>query len=165
MTPETDGLVGDGIPSTGRWFDFAGKGVPEAEGFQRDAGLPFKEARGFGWKGDLSKNHRRRNVYPEIFRDAFLFTRAEDTWECDVENGRYQVTVCVGDSGHEQAGQNVLVEGTPFLVDVDTAAGRFAEHTAGVAVADGRLTVVIGRSDGKKTNTCLNWLLLRRLDP
>ncbi len=163
LTPETDGLVTDGGDGNSLRFDFAGAGVPKTEGFRRDVGAPFAVERGYGWTRDLTANHRRRDAVPEAYRDSFLFTRGHDTWECVVENGRYEITVCVGDSGHEQVNQNVAVEGRQVVENETTGAGRFFEKTAEIEVRDGRLTVAIGK-EGGDTNTCLNWLVLRKIE-
>ena len=150
----------DPLPSPApgmRQFNFTGKGSAGVEGFVNDTGLAFDATRGFGWTRDISANHRRRGKLSGDWRDTFLFTRSHDVWECVVPNGRYRVTACVGDSDHEQTGQNVAVEGTPAVRDCTTRAGRFAEKTVEVEVKDGRLTVEIGRPGGA-SNTCLNWL-------
>lgn len=163
LTPETDGLIADGLPASARLFDFAGKGVPKTEGFLRDVGAAFTEGRGYGWVRDISANNRRRNALPEPYRDSFLFSRSYDTWEYEVENGRYAVVVCVGDSGHEQAGQNVTVEGQAVIEDQFTATGRYHEASAEIEVKDDRLTVEIGK-DGSNTNTCLNWIAFWKVE-
>lgn len=163
LIPETDGLIAEDLPASARRFDFAGKGVPKTEGFSRDIGVPFSEDRGYGWERDLSANQRRRNALPEPYRDSFLFTRSQDSWECEVENGRYAVVVCVGDSGHEQAGQNLKVEGRAVIEDQFTATERFHEASTEIEVKDGRLTVEIGK-EGSNTNTCLNWLAFWKLE-
>ncbi len=163
LTPETDGLIADDVSDAAVRFDFAGATTPKTEGFKRDTGAPFSEGRGYGWTRDISANQRRRNAVAEAYRDTFLFTRTEDTWECAVENGRYAITVCVGDSGHEQPGQSVRVERKLVIDDQFTSAGRFQEATTEVDVTDGRLTVTIGGA-AKKANTCLNWLVFRNVD-
>jgi hypothetical protein len=143
-------------------FNFAGKGSQDVAGYTNDAGKPFTKARGFGWSRDISANNRRRGQIEGEQRDTFLFTRTHDVWEAVAENGKYVVTVCVGDSGHEQTGQNVTVEGERVLQDVDTATGEWAERAVEVMVKDGRLTVEIGHAGGS-TNTCLNWVRIVRL--
>ena len=75
---------------------------------------------------------------------------------------QYELTVCIGDSGHEQKGQNVRVEDEWILQDVDTTAGTFVEKTVVVTPHENRLSVTIGKK-GSNTNTCLCWLTLRRL--
>lgn len=159
LTAETDGLVDVGLPSNVRRFDFASANVPKANGFQRDIGLPFDKTKGHGWNRDVSQNARHRHALPEPERDAFLFTRGEDTWECEVANGQWRVTVCVGDSGHEQSNQNVSVEGTEVIENRFTAAGQFQEASTTVTVKDGRLTITIGRPEGNG-NTAICWVVL-----
>ncbi|MDC0322341.1 FAD-dependent oxidoreductase [Verrucomicrobiales bacterium] len=158
-TPQTDGMPNNFDPTGEIRFDFASSKTPAAKGFTRDVGHVFSEKTGHGWTRDISKNARSRNALPEPERDAFLFTRTKDTWETAIENGSYSVTVCIGDSGHEQAGQNVTVEGEMLVDNISTTAGEFHEATATVEVKDGLLTMVIGKS-GSNTNTALCWLVI-----
>jgi hypothetical protein len=157
--PESDGLCRQ--EPGGRAFNFTGKGSAPITGFTNDHGLPYDEGTGHGWLRDISGHHRRRRALPEAHRDTFLFTRTTDTWECAVPNGRWTVTVCVGDSGHEQPGQFVWLEDRPLVVDVFTESGVFHEATTTVEVTDGRLSVRIGRGEAG-SNTCLNWILIRQ---
>jgi hypothetical protein len=142
-------------------FNFTGVGSKPVDGFVNDYGQKFDAGRGFGWQRDISANNRRRGQVSGEHRDTFLFTRSHDVWELAVPNGSYEVTVCVGDSGHEQTGQNVTVEGHETLRGIDTFTGEWRERTVLVEVSDGRLTVEIG-SPGSSTNTCLNWLRVAR---
>ena len=144
----------------GRRFNFTGVGSAAVEGFTNDTGQPFDAERGYGWTGDLRENHRRRGQHANPVYDTFLFTRATDVWECIVDNGRYEVTLCVGDSGHEQLGQTVAVEGKKIVDHQTTAAGRFLSPSVVVEVRDGRLTVELG-TGGPGENTCLNWLVIQ----
>ena len=161
VTPETDGLVDDAVPATGRWFDFSGREAEPSEGFEFASGHPYDDAAGFGWTNDLSANHRKRKGFPESYRNTFVFTRGQDEWECAVTEGRYRVTVCVGDAEHDQVNQNLALEGEPLLINETTEAGRFLEKSAVVTVKDGHLTVTIGRESGG-ANTCLVWLIFAR---
>jgi len=156
LTPERDGIP-PAADARARGFDFFGVDVAPAEGFKADRGLKFEAERGFGWTRDLRNNHRRRGVLDGP-RDSFIFTRETDRWECTLENGRYRVVLCIGDSDHEQLQQSVSVEGQSAVDRQTTAAGEFTEVAIDVEVTDGRLTVDIG-SDLEKSNTCLNWLL------
>lgn len=162
-SPEEDGNPGEAPGDDVRQFNFTGEGSPAVEGFTNDVGLPFDSQRGYGWSRDMSQQYRRRGALEGEWRDTFIFTRGHDLWECEVPTGRYRVTVCVGDSDHEQFGQNVTVEGQPFLRDCETPAGWFSEKTAEVQVHDGRLTIEIGLPKSS-TNTCLNWVRLVPLD-
>lgn len=146
-----------------RRFNFTGPGSSAVEGFTNDMGLPFDELRGYGWSRDMRSQHRRRKALEGEWRDTFIFTRGHDQWECNVPPGRYRVSLCIGDSDHEQVGQNVTVEGTQVLADLETRKGWFAERTIDVPVDDGRLTIAIGLPNGT-TNTCLNWVQFKPLD-
>lgn len=158
-TPETDGLpepqeVTDRFQ---RQFNFTAPGARQVEGFTNDSGQPFDASRGFGWTRDLSQNHRVRRRFKEEVRDSFVFTRTKDRWECAVSDGTYRVTVCVGDAGHPQPGQRVVIEGVEAVDDAMTGPGRYREAEVDVTVEDGRLTLEIG-SGRPGCNTCLNWL-------
>ncbi|MCF6287484.1 MAG: hypothetical protein L3K26_20220, partial [Candidatus Hydrogenedentes bacterium] len=144
-----------------RLYNFTGPNAPQAEYFTNDTGTPISMEQCHGWKRDISKNHRIRGRVNEAWRDSFLFTRSHDVWEVFLGNGTYRVTVCIGDSEHEQTGQNVALEGKPVFESVSTAAGMFAEATMEVTVADGRLTMDIGKVDST-TNTCVNWIRIVR---
>lgn len=150
----------DGIPPetsvTARIYNFCGPDVKPGEGFIADRGRRYDSKRGFGWTMDQANNHRHRDRLSGP-RDSFVFTRQTARWECELAAGRYRVTVCVGDSGHEQVHQSVSIENTRVLDRVTTEEGEFAEAGVEVDVVDGRLTVDIGSGEAN-SNTCLNWL-------
>lgn len=161
--PDRDGIPEKSAaknPST-RFYNFCGSGIHSEKGGMADTGKPFTADRGYGWSRDLTKNHRTRGRMGGA-RDSFIFTRNQDVWECALKNGRYRVVVCIGDSGHEQAGQNVVIEGTVVARDVTTAAGEFLESNEQIEVEDGRLTVTIG-TPGGGSNTTINWLVIEAL--
>ncbi len=160
-TPESDGVPDREIlkQAVAR-YNFCGTGTPTVERFKADIGLPYDAMRGHGWGRDIAAHHRRRGKGVRI-ADTFLFTRSRDQWRCRLPNGRYRVTICVGDAAHEQRGQNVTVEDLPVLRGHHTLAGRFTERTIDVTVDDGFLDVEIGRP-GSSTNTCLNWLIISK---
>jgi hypothetical protein len=161
------GPTEDGIPESvdgsavARAFNFTPLGSASVAGFTNDYGHAFSDRAGQGWSEAIEKNSRRRGVLPEDYRDTFLFTRDSASWECEIDNGSWQVTVCVGDAAHEQIGQLVTIEGVPAIVNVTTSAGRFLEATVNVEVKDGRLTMKLGTQQ-RAQNTCVNWLQISR---
>ena len=89
---------------------------------------------GFGWRKAIRQSHCRRKDYSEIVQDtssSHATMRRGNTnhasWEYMVENGKWAVEVCFGDSGREQVGQKVTIEGKAALSNVDTPAGVFHE--------------------------------------
>lgn len=157
-----DGLPPDNVWTNAGWrgFNFTQSGAPAWAPYEQDTGAAYTNSRGYGWQTNLSANTRQRNVYPETIRDTFVFTRYQDTWQCAVSNGIYDVAFCVGDAGYDQPGQNVAVEGVTVLKNVDTRAGSFCESNATVTVSDGSLTLTIGRPEGG-ANTTINWLFFK----
>ncbi|MCA8992137.1 MAG: FAD-dependent oxidoreductase [Planctomycetaceae bacterium] len=155
--PEDQDGIPEDVEGKVQHINFAGANVRKVDGFLHDAGQPFDAQRGFGWSRDISANSRKRDRLDEIPRDTFLFTRSDDIWTMNLPNGTYHVTVCVGDSGHEQFGQNVTVNGSPLMRDVRTETGWFLEKSMEVEVTDGKLTIEIGMIDSN-TNTCINWV-------
>jgi len=163
LTPNEDGVPPISNDKSARTFNFCGAGTKPVAGFINDNGREYDTARGFGWGRDLRSNSRRRNSLDGIQRDTFLFTREQDQWECEVDNGRYRITICIGDSGHEQLHQKVSVQGMALLDDVSTASGQFAEASIEISITEKRLTVNIG-SKKARSNTCINWLRIQSIE-
>ena len=156
----------DGLPDVARpfangieAFNFTSASGPVEAGFTNDHGAKFTAVAAFGWQRDLTGNTRLRRLDSATIRDGFVFTRAQDTWERTVTNGRYRVTVCIGDAGHDQHGQNVTIEGHIVGTNVDTRSGAFVELSSAVDVTDGRLSITIGKPDGG-ANTTINWVII-----
>lgn len=156
----------DGIPDREAPFaagaiaiNFTAGSSPDVPGFQKDVGKPFQTKTGYGWAQDLSKNIRDRGAHDKPLASAFVFTRKEDVWEYTLPAGQYRVTVCLGDAGHEQVGQNLQVEGKVVADNLDTQSGSFAELVTDVTIEDGRLTLTLGTPKGG-SNTCINWLIV-----
>jgi hypothetical protein len=160
-TSDDDGVPGEQHEAErhpeSRLFNFAPRGDSGESGVIQDHGVPYDVDIGFGWDRSLEQNSRRRGQQKTSISDTFLFTREQAQWQCDVANGPWQITVCVGDSAHDQPGQQVTVEGAALIDNVDTAAGRFCERSAVVTVRDHQLTVDLGPQQPGQ-NTCLNWL-------
>ncbi|MFN3148382.1 FAD-dependent oxidoreductase [Bremerella sp.] len=156
--PDEKGLIESSIIA----INFTAASSLDVPGFQKDVGRLFSPQQGFGWQQDLTKNIRERGVHEKQLANAFVFTRQEDIWECKLPNGRYRVSVCLGDAAHEQLGQNLQIEDTVIADHLDTQSGTFAELSADVTVKDGRLTLKLGTPKGG-SNTCINWLIVKSL--
>ena len=148
-------------------------------GYIKDIGLPFNDARGFGWVRedslggtrvplDISPNTRDRMVagveprlntlihlqYP-IGGSNPTAVKIPAAWEYSLANGTYSVTVSVGDPSTVDSSHRLTVEGVLFINNfVPSASTKFASSTKSVTVSDGKLTVdAIGGS-----NTKLNFI-------
>jgi hypothetical protein len=169
-----------GIGDAGLRVDFGNQAAPEQEGYVEDYGKPYgdRTAQRFGWvrEGtnsplDLSVggtlgpgNGRDRaacTALPQKERSIFHMqlddlntvngVRIEGAWEVAVPDGRYDVTVGVGDpnsgqdrevdvvnaEGRRVVGPNEVATGTATCVAANTVEGSIRD----VPVTDGRLTL------------------------
>ena len=79
-----------------------------------------------------------------------------DTFNWDIENGRYKVTVSIGFPGRTYAKQRVLVEGKPLFDNAATTpAAAFLTASVIVDVTDGNVTLEAGQFN---EYTMLNWM-------
>lgn len=138
--------------SSTRHFDFGTPSSPVADGFTRATDAVWSTATGFGWvAGDpLSFD---RGIGNSLARDFVFATDA--TFEVQVPNGSYRVTVTVGDTGpYHHDHQGVYVEGElAALVSTAAAEVRTATHFADVT--DGRLTLRLRDFGGSNPHVVL----------
>ena len=157
--------------------------VDVPEGYARDNGLAYADARGFGWINPstrLAKDHsthlRERAGTDELrLRTLILMQPSGQTpgaWEYRVPApGLYNVTVSVGDQNFGDSNHQVNVEGrtaisnfVPVLPGANVPAASvevYRSATVTVEVLDGRLT--IDATGG--TNTKLNYVIIDPASP
>lgn len=79
-----------------------------------------------------------------------------DTFNWDIENGAYIVTVSVGWDGNSYDKHRVVVEGELLFDDVATSPGApYEVRSVDVDVSDGNVTLEVGQQD---EYTMLNWM-------
>ena len=79
-----------------------------------------------------------------------------DTFNWDLENGKYKVTVSIGWDGRTYMKNRVVVEGTVLYDNVATTPAQpYRTDSVVVDVSDGNLTMEAGQKD---EYTMLNWL-------
>jgi glucose/arabinose dehydrogenase len=124
-------------------------------GYVGDFGSAFDTTRGYGWE-DLSGaplslvgNGRERTLASDKRLDTLIHMQAPaggavttpGRWELVVPNGTYSVTIGVGDPGYFDSRDVLNAEGATIVDFTPTSATRQTIVTAGVTVADGRLTI------------------------
>lgn len=127
----------------------------------------YDQSLGYGWSGpyigdpaimltqyiDAPVDDLQRSI---IYND---YGRT-DTFNWDIENGRYDVTVSIGWYDRTYSMNRVVVEGQVLFDDVETSpAEPYRVATVTVDVADGNVTLEVGQDN---EYTMLNWL---RIDP
>ncbi len=122
---------------------------------------------------DLTKNGRKRSSPSDILlatvmhmqandlSSTYNFTRIEGIWEASTANGKYDVTVSVGDNIYDSK-HTINVEGVSAIAGfVPTSTQKFKSATVTVTVSDGKLTIdAIGG-----TNTKINTVTIKPAKP
>jgi hypothetical protein len=91
---------------------------------------------------------------------TIIFSAAVRTWEVELPNATYDVTVTLRDCASTQTAQRVVVEGVTAVNDENLPAGNLIQVTLPAVVVDGKLSVAIG---GSGTNTIINSVSLVRV--
>jgi hypothetical protein len=125
---------------------------------------PYDPQQGFGWAGpyigrdDIMLTAYLADAPVDELQRSIIYNDygRTDTFNWDVENGRYAVTVSVGWYDRTYDRHRVVVEGQ-VLVDSEptTPAAPYLVRTATVDVTDGAVTLEIGQTD---EYTMLNWM-------
>ena len=85
------------------------------------------------------------------------------TWQFDLPNGDYLVSLASGDADYTQGPHEVVVEGTTVIDKLPAAAGVFLEVTdEPITVSDGQLTIDISPSG--EGLTMLNYVIINEVD-
>ena len=147
-------------------------------GVLNDSGKAFDAKRGYGWMHVLPDDKGRTRARPPLpaTNDPMLLTQvwggsAEESerWVYTLPNGKYLISLCVGDALVPQGPNYVKLEGLVAINNVMTDAGRFHEvKDFPVEVKDGELTMDVGGSgaterprDGS-SDTTLNYIIIKR---
>jgi hypothetical protein len=126
----------------------------------RDRDALFTDAQGNEFQ-DPARDSLIHLQYPTgVFNPTAELTPA--AWEYELANGKYEVTVGVGDSDFTDSNHVINVEGESLIAGFSPAAGSqgFAEGSSIVEVNDGKLTVdAIGGE-----NTKINYISIVPVD-
>jgi hypothetical protein len=148
-------------------IDFGPATAALAPGYARDSGMAYSDARGYGWVQpgtatgvNVTNNMRARTTPSDALRQTLVImqndvvtTLVDGSWEHEVPDGTYEVTVNAGDSGFYDSVHSLDVEGTRAIDGfVPSAAQPFREATVDVTVTDGRLTLDAVGSNTKLTH-------------
>ena len=134
-------------------IDFQPNTSRTTTGYIKDSGLGYSSSRGYGWIRlhynqpiNISSTARERNQLSDQRLDTFLqmqyYQGPAAYWEHNLSNGRYQISVGVGDSQDLNSVHSVRAEGVPVVSNfVPTTANPTKIGTLTVDITDGRLTL------------------------
>lgn len=165
------------------WINFATSNTPRLNGYIKDIGQGYSDSIGYGWVTqeslsesdtqpiNITANTRDRSLVDDIVSDSFIHMQYPEfagdsessttpaAWEYSIPDGKYRVTVEVGDPGFTDSNHVINVEDVNFINGfTPTADDSFDKATRIVDVSDGKLTIdAIGGENTKLTNV--------RIDP
>jgi hypothetical protein len=171
-------------------FEFHDVSIPTSPGAMLDSGEEYRADVGHGWigpkRGDpipgatwLSRKGPLQIYTGRFTTDEFGLVDPRirglsagwsdhvETWMMNLPDGRYRVTVRVGDPVSDQGPHHVRVQDVQVFDRVFTREGELTERSAEVTVSDGRLTMRVGGGgtgqDGT-SDTVLQSLVIEPLD-
>lgn len=166
ITHERKGKLITGVNSDAtryKHINFQTSTGPAVVGYQRDSGDVYTVARGYGWLTDLTLNTRVRGENPDPVLDSLIFrtNTGTATWQIDLQNGDYSVSIGSGDSSPLFPQLHfVTIEGVNFLNGVPTSPSSFVfVNDKKVTVSDGKLTMQIGGIGS--VSTTVNFINIR----
>ena len=136
-------LVGPAIRVS---FQAARAKVPE--GFVADTGAVYAKGRGYGWRllpaGVRAFERKTPAALPAEARTG-LHLPVGAQWLLDLPNGRYHLTIAVGDPADLAGRRRVFVEGKElFNVELTGSAKPYVATRQPIRVADGQLNLHVG---------------------
>jgi hypothetical protein len=130
---------------------------------------PYDPKKGYGWAGP-NIGHSDIMLYSyladapvsELERSIIYDDYGRvDTFNWDIEPGRYRVTVSIGWSGRTYDKQRVVVEGTVLYDNAATTpTAPYLKQSVDVDVTDGNVSLEVGQTN---EYTMLNWMSIEAL--
>ncbi len=138
-------------------------GGPPA-GCLADNGEPFAErSSGFayGWSQPMKDAVRgRRGSDPKLAGQIFFMPGV--SWSISVENGTYDVTVCVGDEAYKMPDGTIYVNGVTLCEGISLGQGDHKTFTKEVKVTDQRLTMKSHQKAAPNDRTRVNYITIKK---
>ncbi len=126
----------------------------------------YDVALGYGWYGDMAHvMYRYLDEGPNELQKSIIYDDwgRQKTFEFDLPNGDYQVTVSVGWYNRDYSHHKVDIEGIPFIENEGTtSATPYIVQTKNVTIRDNSLTLAMGIFD---EYTMLNSLEIEAVIP
>ena len=177
---------------------FAPPDAPKEKDVYLDAGLPFSASRGYGWDGardgQFVPNAKQPSGSPVIMGRQAVWKmdpldprmvktdhktssiaagwgEHAETWKIELPNGRYLVSVSVGDYTFEQGPHHVAIENRQIVNRVMTKVPKPTHVllTEEVEVNDGELNMKVGgytapqKSVDTSKDTLINYVVIKRV--
>ena len=144
-----------------RNFDFGTSTSPLATGYTRVTQATRYTAGAFGWTNTSGLTAVDRSSQSDALkRDFVTSSSAARTFNVDLPQGSYAVTVTMGDNNSAHDNMVVKADGTTVLGDVDTAARAFAVNTFYATVSSETLSLEFSDAGGKDPAWVINGIAI-----
>jgi hypothetical protein len=141
--------------------------VVNGKTYMKIGSADYNAIAGYGWYAppDVHWLTAYLSSGPNVLQRSILYSDwgRKATFEFDLPNGEYNITVSVGWQGRTYAYHKVEIEGVNFVnVEATTPANPYIVRTKTVYIGDNKLTMAIG--DGHEY-TMLNYLTIEAVNP
>jgi fibronectin type 3 domain-containing protein len=141
-------------------FDFGTSSSPVEDGCVRvTPTTTYSSATSYGWSNVTNLDSRDRGA-PDALRSDFVFSSFDRTFNVDLPNGHYQVTLIVGDQNYMHDKMDIYIEGVMVAHNITVPAGTFTEITFTVTVSDGQLNITFHDDGGSDANWVINVIIV-----
>lgn len=137
-------------------FDFGTDSSPVEDGYARvTSTTAYSPCTCYGWSNVTNLQSRDRGA-PDALRRDFIFSSSDHTFNVDLPNGKYQVTLIIGDQNYMHDKIDVYAEASLMVNDLTVPSGTFKEVTFTVTVNDGQLNITLHDNGGADPNWVIN---------
>jgi fibronectin type 3 domain-containing protein len=146
--------------NVGGSFDFGTATSPVQTGYtQVTPSTTYSALTGYGWDTSSGLDARDR-LAPDNLRRDFVFSSSDHTFNMDLSNGKYQVTLIIGDLSYMHDNINVYAEAGLMVNNLTAPAGTFTTVTFTVTVNDGQLNITFHDGGGSDANWVINSMVI-----
>ena len=147
-------------PPTQASFDFGTSSSPVQTGYTQVTESTLYSANlGYGWNSTVGLDSRDRGS-PDNLRRDFVFSSSDHTFNVDLANGNYNVTIIIGDQNYMHDDINVYAQNTLAINNLTTAASTFQQVTFTTTITNGQLNLRIRDNGGTDSNWVINALTI-----
>jgi hypothetical protein len=143
-------------------FDFGGVTAYNPANIHITTATVYDSEVGYGWLDTTGLQTRDRTGVNDALR-AFIFANTDKTFQVDLPDGEYLVTVVQGDQLFPHDGMTITANGE-LVSTTSSAIGQFPQKTFTVEVEDGYLQLTFGQS-GATNNWVVNGVTIRQALP
>ena len=142
-------------------FDFGTSGSPVQTGYtQVTESTLYSAITGYGWTSTAGLSSRDRGAPNALSRDL-IQSSTDHTFNVDLANGDYQVTVTIGDQSYYHDLIDTYAEDVLKVNDVTNLPGQFYEMSFFVTVSDNQLNLRFVDNGGTDPNWVINTLTIQ----